>query len=105
MKYKVDAKTETNVQADACIYKTALRKPLFIAVIHMQDGAQAIHSAATAGEIEMLTMLIENFGVDPQERAHVCNKGTVFTIKLICIHLTPSFMHYITTLHSQLYTV
>ena len=40
----------------------------------MQDGAQAVHSAATAGEIEILTMLIEHFGVDPQERAHVCNK-------------------------------
>ena len=41
-------------------------------VLCIQDGMQAIHCAAKEGYIELLTILIDYFGVDPQERANVC---------------------------------
>lgn len=43
-----------------------------------QSGRQAIHFAATYGQTEMLTSLIDNFGVDPQEKAEVLQDVFVF---------------------------
>ena len=39
--------------------------------IHIQFSLQPIHQAAIHGNVELLVMLIEQFGVDPQEKADV----------------------------------
>lgn len=36
-----------------------------------QGGVQAIHNAATHGHIGLLSVLVEKYGVDPQEKADV----------------------------------
>ncbi len=36
-----------------------------------QVGMQAIHQAALGGHVELVVSLIEQFGVDPQEKAEV----------------------------------
>ncbi len=36
-----------------------------------QVGMQAIHHAAIGGHVELVVSLIEQFGVDPQEKAEV----------------------------------
>lgn len=37
-------------------------------VTFIQDGMQAIHIAAAYSHAELLTLLIDHFGVDPQEK-------------------------------------
>ena len=44
--------------------------------VHTQGGVQAIHNAATHGHIGLISVLVEKYGVDPQEKADVC--------KLVC---------------------
>ena len=44
----------------ACIY------------IYTQAGGQPIHGAATSGHIDVISTLVEKYGVDPQEKADVC---------------------------------
>ena len=44
----------------ACIY------------IYTQGGGQPIHGAATSGHIDVISTLVEKYGVDPQEKADVC---------------------------------
>jgi len=39
--------------------------------INLQLGLQPIHQAALCGNAKLLDMLIEQFGVDPQEKADV----------------------------------
>ena len=33
---------------------------------------QPIHSAASSGQIDVISVLVEKYGVDPQEKADVC---------------------------------
>ena len=40
--------------------------------ILIQTGMQPIHSAAGNGCIDVISILVEKFGVDPQEKADVC---------------------------------
>lgn len=35
---------------------------------------QAIHHAAVGGHVELVILLIEQFGVSPQEKADVCSQ-------------------------------
>ena len=40
--------------------------------IYLQGGGQPIHGAATSGHIDVISTLVEKYGVDPQEKADVC---------------------------------
>ena len=39
---------------------------------YAQVGMQPIHSAASNGHIEVISILVEKYSVDPQEKADVC---------------------------------
>ena len=39
--------------------------------VHTQGGVQAIHNAATHGHIGLISVLVEKYSVDPQEKADV----------------------------------
>ena len=39
--------------------------------MHTQEGMQPIHSAASKGQIDVINILVEKYGVDPQEKADV----------------------------------
>ena len=41
-----------------------------------QTGMQPIHSAASNGHIDVINVLVEKYGVDPQEKAEVCTLYT-----------------------------
>ena len=40
--------------------------------ICIQKEAQPIHTAATSGHTNVISVLVEKYGVDPQEEANVC---------------------------------
>lgn len=44
---------------------------MYTHINNMQIGTQLIHQAALCGNTDALVMLIEQFGVDPQEKADV----------------------------------
>lgn len=43
---------------------------------------QAIHDAAASGHVEVMVLLIEHFGVDPQEKAEV---GFTKQLNIMCV--------------------
>ena len=51
--------------------------------LYSQLGMQPIHYAAANGHAELLILLIEKFGVDPQEKAEVAN---IFSCKQVKIN-------------------
>ena len=52
-----------------------------IIIVYMQGGMQPIHSAATSGHIDVISVLVEKYGVDPQEKAEV------HTYIHVCMHM------------------
>ena len=48
--------------------------------MHTQGGMQPIHSAATNGHTDVISTLVQKYGVDPQE-ADVCIHAT----NVVCI--------------------
>ena len=46
---------------------------------------QPIHSAASSGQIDVISVLVEKYGVDPQEKADVC--------MCICVMYVHTYMH------------
>ena len=53
----------------------------------MQVGMQSIHSAASSGQPEVVLLLTQEFGVNPDEKADVCN------INYIVVVLTHNLKH------------
>ena len=47
---------------------------------------QAIHHAAVGGHVELVILLIEQFGVSPQEKADVCSQPFPCVASLVCLH-------------------
>lgn len=48
------------------------RNVFFYLYILSQDGMQPIHHAAAQGHFELMTLLIDKFGVDPRAKERVC---------------------------------
>ena len=48
--------------------------------VHTQVGMQPIHSAASHGQIDVISVLVEKYGVDPQEKADVCMRIHMYNV-------------------------
>lgn len=65
-KHKVDPKCRGKV------YNRRRKCTWFVLELYLfQVGMQAIHNAAVSGHADLMVLLIEQFGVDPQEKAEV----------------------------------
>ncbi len=67
-KHGVNPKVPGNVMANDLV----LLYMYDILTLGMQVGMQPIHSAASSGQPEVILLLTQEFGVNPDEKADVC---------------------------------
>ena len=60
----------------------------YMYILCTQREAQPIHSAAISGHTDVISVLVEKYGVDPQEEANVR--------MYICMH-APNVLHTVTS--------
>ena len=61
--------------------------------MHTQVGMQPIHSAASSGHINVISILVEKYGVDPQEKADVR------------MYMCDTYVFYVYILYAYAYTL